>query len=50
MMEPEPIESKVIAPDEPPPLLGTWPRLYTAVLLYLVVLIAGLYTFTRFFS
>jgi hypothetical protein len=25
--------------EEPPPILGTWPRLYTAVLLYLVVLI-----------
>jgi len=50
MMEPEPIASKVIAPDEPPPLLKTWPRLYMAVLLYLVLLIAGLYTFTRLFS
>jgi hypothetical protein len=50
MNEPEPVESKVIAPEEPPPLLKTWPRLYTAVLLYLVMLIAGLYTFTRIFS
>jgi hypothetical protein len=50
MMAPEPLESKIITPDEPPPLLKTWPRLYTAVLLYLVLLIAGLYTFTRFFS
>ena len=50
MMEPEPIPSKAVAPDEPPPLLKTWPRLYTAVLLYLVMLIAGLYSFTRWFS
>jgi hypothetical protein len=49
MMAPE-LESKIITPDEPPPLLKKWPRLYTAVLLYLVLLIAGLYTFTRFFS
>jgi hypothetical protein len=50
MREPEPIESRALVPDEPPPLLKTWPRLYTAVLLYLVMLIAGLYTFTRLFS
>jgi hypothetical protein len=25
--------------DEPPPLLGTWRRLYTAVVIYLVLLI-----------
>jgi hypothetical protein len=31
--------------DEPPPILGTWPRLYTAVLLYLVVLIVLFYWF-----
>jgi hypothetical protein len=31
--------------DEPPPILGTWPRLYTAVLVYLVVLIALFYWF-----
>lgn len=49
MNEPEPIESRAVI-DEPPPLLGTWRRLYTAVLCYLVLLIAGLYTLTRFFS
>lgn len=31
--------------DEPPPILGTWPRLYTAVLLYLVLLIVLFYWF-----
>jgi hypothetical protein len=31
--------------DEPPPILGTWPRVYAAVLLYLVVLIVLFYWF-----
>ena len=39
-----------MVPDEPPPLLKTWPRLYSGVILYLVLLIAGLYAFTRWFS
>jgi hypothetical protein len=34
-------------PDEPPPFLGTWRRVYTAILVYLAVLIAGFYLFTR---
>jgi hypothetical protein len=33
--------------DEPPPFLGTWQRLYAAVLIYLAVLIAAFYAFTR---
>jgi hypothetical protein len=37
-------------PDEPPPFLGTWPRVYTAVLVYLVTLIVLFYVFTRMFS
>ena len=37
-------------PDEPPPFLGTWPRVYTAVLVYLAVLIVLFYIFTRMFS
>jgi hypothetical protein len=37
-------------PDEPPPFLGTWPRLYTAVILYLALLIAACYGFTRIFA
>jgi hypothetical protein len=36
--------------DEPPPFLGTWPRVYAAVLIYLVLLIAGFRLFMRFFS
>jgi hypothetical protein len=34
-------------PDEPPPFLGTWRRVYAGVLIYLVLLIAGFYLFTR---
>jgi len=35
------------APDEKPPFLGTWPRVYTAILIYLVAVIAAAYVFTR---
>jgi hypothetical protein len=45
----EPIVMKDV-PDEPPPLLRTWPRLYGAVLLYLFFLIVSLYAFMRAFS
>ena len=34
-------------PDEPPPFLGTWRRVYIAVLVYLAVIIAVCYWFTR---
>jgi hypothetical protein len=33
--------------DEPPPFLGTWPRVYAAVLVWLVIVIALFYSFTR---
>jgi len=36
--------------EEPPPFLGTWPRVYTFVAVYLVVLISTLYAFTVHFS
>jgi hypothetical protein len=36
--------------DEPPPILGTWPRLYTAVLLFLAILIALFYWFGQVWS
>ena len=36
--------------EEPPPILGTWRRLYTAVLVYLAVLIVLFYVFTRVFN
>ena len=33
--------------DDPPPFLGTWRRIYTVILIYLALLIAGFYLFTR---
>ena len=33
--------------DDPPPFLGTWKRVYVAVLVYLVVIIAVFYLFAR---
>jgi hypothetical protein len=45
-MPPDPREM----PDEPPPFLGTWPRVYTVVIVYLALLIALCYAFTRAFS
>ncbi|HKW96741.1 MAG TPA: hypothetical protein VJN43_03360 [Bryobacteraceae bacterium] len=37
-------------PDEPPPLLGSWPRVYILVLAYLALLILLFYAFTLHFS
>jgi hypothetical protein len=34
-------------PDEPPPFLGSWRRVYGAVLLYLAALIVLLFLFTQ---
>ncbi|HWC98363.1 MAG TPA: hypothetical protein VG456_16505 [Candidatus Sulfopaludibacter sp.] len=36
-------------PDDPPPFLGTWTRVYRAILIYLVLIIAAFYAFTRFY-
>jgi len=36
--------------DEAPPVLGTWPRVYRFVLIYLIVLIALFYGFTKHFA
>lgn len=36
--------------DEPPPFLGTWPRVYVFVLCWLVLVILLFYTFTRMFA
>ena len=40
---PEPPE----AHDDPPPFLGTWRRVYAAVLVYLCLIILACYLFTR---
>ncbi len=37
-------------PDDPPPFLGAWRRVYIAVLLYLAFLILLFYGFTRIFA
>jgi len=36
--------------DEPPPVLGRWPRVYTFVLVYLAAVIAAFYYLTRIFE
>ena len=36
-------------PDEAPPFLRTWRRVYTATLIYLVLIIFLCYLFTRFY-
>lgn len=36
--------------DEPPPFLGSWRRVYVAVLLYLALIIVACYGFTRAFE
>lgn len=39
-----------VPPDEPPPFLGAWGRVYTGVVVYLALLITLCYAFTRAFS
>jgi hypothetical protein len=36
-------------PDEAPPFLGTWRRVYVAILIYLVVIVSAFYVFTRLY-
>jgi hypothetical protein len=36
--------------DEPPPFLRTWGRVYSLVIVYLGLVIAGLYGLTRAFA
>ena len=37
-------------PDEPPPVLGNWPRVYAFVLAYLAAIIGLMYVFTVTFT
>jgi hypothetical protein len=39
-----------IPSDEPPPFMGTWSRVYTAVVIYLVTIITLFYFFERLFT
>jgi hypothetical protein len=41
---------RVLAPEEPPPILGTWPRVYLAVLGWLALLIVLFFLFARAFT
>jgi hypothetical protein len=34
-------------PDEAPPFLGTWQRVYAAIVIYLVLIITAFYLFTQ---
>jgi len=36
-----------VAEDEPPPILGSWRRIYIFVLCYLALLIVAMYIFAR---
>lgn len=49
-MIPQPPEPRREMPDEPPPFLKTWRRVYIAVLIYLAGVITTFYIFTRIFS
>jgi hypothetical protein len=37
-------------PDDPPPFLGTWRHIYIAIVVYLGVVVAAAYLFTREFQ
>ena len=45
-----PENSRPESPEEPPPVLGRWPRVYAAVLLYLAALITVFYIFGAVFT
>jgi hypothetical protein len=44
-----PVTEKEIV-DEPPPFLGTWKRVYVAVLTYVAFVIFSFYLFSRAFG
>jgi hypothetical protein len=44
-----PTPPRIVA-DEPPPFLGTWARVYIAILCYLALLIFLFYLFSRAFT
>jgi hypothetical protein len=46
----EDLESPHEMEDEAPPVLGTWPRVYTFVLIYLALVILGFYIFEVHFA
>lgn len=36
--------------DEPPPILGTWKKVYIFILVYLALVILAFYGFTLYFA
>ncbi len=50
MIPGEPDKAREQMPDEPPPFLGSWPRVYMSVLMYLAALITLFWVFTKVFS
>lgn len=50
MTGPLPQSDAAAQQEEPPPLLRTWARLYSLVILWLTVLIILFYAFTRRFA
>jgi len=46
----EPRSTTDPSPDEPPPLLGSWPRWYAAVVAFLALLILLFYWFEKAFT
>jgi len=50
MTEPEARPDRAEGPDEPPPFLGAWSRLYLGVIGWLALLILVSYCFTRGFA
>lgn len=41
---------KKVVLDEPPPFLGTWKRVYTAVVIYLALVITLFYFFSKAYA
>jgi hypothetical protein len=41
---------QALSDDDPPPFLGTWERVYGAVVIYLAMLIVLFYTFSAVFT
>jgi hypothetical protein len=50
MSGPEVRPDRASQPEEPPPFLGTWPRVYLAVIGWLAILILLFYLFARRFA
>ena len=45
-----PASQNAFLPEDQPPFLGSWRRVYAAVLIYLAALVGTLYLLTRLFA